>query len=164
MEQRLVEFFQKRGYSVTTPMVVRGLSGFNQTFDLFATKGEEEIALDVASAPTEIGAESVVGFFAKIFDTKPQRPILICMPALNHDAKSLVKMYKIENVTANDMDKVVSSLTGVFGAEIVPNPSANNNQPASTPHQGDELRQTDRIVQEARERMARLRKDADSYP
>jgi hypothetical protein len=165
LEPRLIEFFQKRGYSVTTPRVLRGISGYNQSFDISTTKGHEEIVLDIAAGATEIGPESVVAFFAKIFDTKPPRPILVCIPALNHDAKSLATMYKIETVTGSDMSGVLSGLSEIFGPELAPSSSVatvskkQSQLAASGGHGADEVTDMDRVLREARARMARLRNE-----
>jgi len=113
-ETQIIEFFRSRGYSVTAPTRLRGISGYDEDFDVFARKGEEEILIDIASEESAVGPEKVVAFFAKIFDTKPKRPVLICVPSLDHDAKSLVTMYKIEAVTAPNMDGVLSRLSEIF--------------------------------------------------
>ena len=46
-----------------------------------------EILFDITSG--SVVGPGVVSFFAKIFDTRPQRPILICVPGVNREAKSL---------------------------------------------------------------------------
>jgi hypothetical protein len=114
-EAQVIEFFRNRGFNVTAPVTVRGISGFDETFDISATKGQEEIMLDIAAGESAVGPEKVVAFFAKIFDTKPRRPILICIPTMNHDAKSLATMYKMETVTSTDIDGVLSKLSETFG-------------------------------------------------
>ena len=111
---RVVESFRKRGYSVTSPRIIRGLSGFDQQYDLSVANGKGEIVLDVASGPSMVAPEIVVAFFAKILDTKRQRPILVCFAALNHDAQSLVTMYKIETVIDSDINAIVKKLSALF--------------------------------------------------
>ena len=111
---RIVEFFKKRGYSVTSPRIIRGLSGFDQQYDLSVANEKGEVVFDVASGRSMVGPEVVVAFFAKILDTKPQRPILVCIPGLNHDAQSLVTTYKIETVTDSDTDAIVKKLSALF--------------------------------------------------
>lgn len=112
---RIVESFKKRSYSVTSARAIRGLSGISQQYDLSVANGKGEIVLDVASGPSTVGPETVVAFFAKTFDIKPQRPILVCIPALNHDAQSLVTMYEIGAFFINDVctrSRPESSLMG----------------------------------------------------
>ena len=119
-EAQIIRFFQSCGYSVTAPVSLRGLSGFEETFDVSAIKGEDQIVLDIACGEAAVGPEKVVAFFAKVFDAKPRRPILICVPGLNHDAASLARMYKIETIIASDMEAAVSNLSGIFGANRSP--------------------------------------------
>lgn len=116
LEQQIIDFFYQLGYRVIAPRFVPGNSGSSQKFDISAVKGDEEIVLDIASA-REVGPEAVVAFVAKIFDTRPKRPILVCVPALSHDAKSLVTMYKIETVTARDTHGVLLALSNIFASE-----------------------------------------------
>ena len=114
-EAQIIEFFRNRGFKVTAPITVRGISGFDEIFDISAVKGQEEIVLDIAAVDSAVGPEKVVAFFAKIFDTKPRRPILICIPTMNHAANSLATMYKMETVTSSNIDGVLVKLTGIFG-------------------------------------------------
>jgi hypothetical protein len=117
---QILAFLQRFGYGVTAPKRIRGLSGEEQTFDFSATKDGEEIVFDIASEPIDIGAEAVVTFFAKIFDTKPHRPILICIPGVNRDARNLITMYSIQTATGNDVSDVLSRLSELLG---IPAPS-----------------------------------------
>ena len=112
---QILEFLQKSGYEVTAPKRIRGLSGEEQTFDFSATKDGEEIVFDVASEPMEIGARAVVTFFAKIFDTKPRRAILICIPGVNREARNLITMYSIQTATGSDVNQVLSRLSELLG-------------------------------------------------
>jgi Holliday junction resolvase len=115
LERDIIEFLRKLGYDVTAPKLVRGNSGYDQQFDILAVKGNQEILFDI-SAESEVGADRVVAFFAKIFDTKPQRPILICVPNVNRDARNLIAMYKIEAVIAQDKQGVLQRLSDVLSS------------------------------------------------
>ncbi|MGA3109985.1 MAG: hypothetical protein ABSD99_11170 [Candidatus Bathyarchaeia archaeon] len=126
---QILEFLKKSGYTVTAPKITRGLlGGEEQTFDFSASRDGEEIVFDIASEPIDIGAEAVVAFFAKIFDTKPRRAILICIPGLNRDAKNLTTMYSIQTVTGSDVSQVLSKLSELLGAQppLHPKPSTEN--------------------------------------
>ena len=113
-ETPIIEFFKTHGYSVTAPITLRGLSGFDERFDFSATKGEEQIVIDAVLGKSVVGPDKVVAFFAKVMDAKPRRSILICSPSLNHDAQSLVSMYKLEAVTANDVGNILLKLSQIF--------------------------------------------------
>lgn len=112
-EQDIIKFLRKLGYKVTAPKIVRGHSGSDQQFDISAVKDNQEILLDI-SWGSEVDADRVVAFFAKIYDTKPRRPILICVPGINRDARNLIAMYKIETIIAQDTQGVLERLADVF--------------------------------------------------
>jgi hypothetical protein len=84
--KRIAELLQKTGCTITSPKTVRGVSG-PQTFDISAKRGDEELVLDIESDQTEVGPEIIAAIYANILDTRPRRPILICIPGLNRDAK-----------------------------------------------------------------------------
>ncbi len=69
----------------------------------------------MVSGSADIGSEAVVAFYAKILDTKPRRAILICIPGLNHDARSLTTMYNIQTATGTDTVQVLSKLGELLG-------------------------------------------------
>jgi len=118
---QIIEFLQKLGYVVTAPKTIRGLLGGEaQTFDFSASKDGEEIVFDIASEPIDIGAETIVAFFAKIFDTKPRRAILICIPGLNREARNLTTMYSIQTATGRDIGQVLSKLSELLGVPASP--------------------------------------------
>ncbi len=115
IQPQILEFLHKFGYQVTAPKRISGRSGEEQTFDFSATKDGEEIVFDIASEPTEIGAEAIVTFFAKIFDTKPRRAILICIPGVNRNARNLITMYSIQTATGSDVNQVLLRLSELLG-------------------------------------------------
>jgi hypothetical protein len=165
-ETRIIDFFRSRGYNVTAPKSVRGISGYDEDFAISATKGRDEILIDVASGESPVGPEKVVAFFAKIFDARPKRPVLICVPSLDHDAKSLVTMYKIESITAPDMDGVLSRLSEIFRPQSDASPRPASDQPSAAPpassHAGTaDFTEEDRLLRETRARIAQLKKERE---
>jgi len=110
LEQDIIKFLRRFGYKVTTPKIVRGSSGADQEYDISAVKDGREILFDISSR-SETGADRVVAFYAKNFDTRPKRPILICVPGVNRDARNLIAMYKIETVIAEDSRQVLQKLS-----------------------------------------------------
>jgi hypothetical protein len=115
-EEDIIKLLRKLGYNVTAPKIIRGKFGSDQQFDISAIKDNREILLDISSGP-EVGPDCVVAFFAKIFDTKPQRPILICVPGVNRDARNLIEMYKIETVIAQDRQGVLQGLSNILASK-----------------------------------------------
>jgi hypothetical protein len=113
--KRVVELFQIAGYTITAPGTLVGASG-PQTFDILATRGGEGIVLDIESEQAEVGPDIIAAFFAKIMDTRPRRPILVCIPGLNRDAGSLSTMYNLEIVIASEIQDALTKLSELIGA------------------------------------------------
>jgi|SRR5208283_400637 len=159
VQAQIIELLQKVGYTVIAPKTMRGLSGGEeQAFDFSATRDGEEIVFDIASEPIDIGAEIIVAFFAKIFDTKPHRAILICIPGLNREAKNLATMYGIQTATGNDAGQVLSKLSELLG--VTPSSSSQTTSgeqnptptPASTPDETSNATDPDKVLWRARDR------------
>jgi hypothetical protein len=113
----IVELLRGLGYTITPPKTVRGRWGQEVTFDISATRAGAEIVIDISSGQAEIGPEIVVTFFAKILETRPRRPILVCIPGLNRDARSLVSMYKMETVIGSNIEEVLPKLSELLGTQ-----------------------------------------------
>jgi hypothetical protein len=114
MESQFTDFLTKYGFEVNAPIVVQGLSGIEHTFDMHAWREEMDIMIDFVSANTDIGPEEVAAFFAKIFDTKPRRAILIAMPKLSESGQKLSAMYGVEIIAADNVAKLIENLTLVL--------------------------------------------------
>ena len=111
LEKPILDILKRQGFTVAAPKTLRGLSGIKHTFDMYGWKEGAEIALDVTSGATDIGPEGIVGFFAKIYDTKPHRAVLVTMPNITKDAQRLCSMYGIQVVAGRTIDEVVERLT-----------------------------------------------------
>jgi hypothetical protein len=114
--RRIAELLQKTGCTITSPKTVRGVSG-PQTFDISVQRENEEIVFDIESEHTEVGPEIIAAFYAKILDTRPRRAILICIPNLNRDARSLSIMYKLETVIASDIREAETKVSELIEAD-----------------------------------------------
>lgn len=108
---RFTEFFERLGFEVTSPKVVRGFSGIEHRFDIYASRNNSNIVLDVISAPTAVGPEKIVGFFAKVFDTRPSKGVLIAMPKLDEEAQKLSALYGVETIAAEQTDEILARLS-----------------------------------------------------
>lgn len=106
----MVDILQELGFKVTAPKTVNGISGMEHTFDVYATKDNDQLVLDSVSAPAEVGPEAVATFFAKVVDVKPTRAILISTPNLTPAAQKLSAMYKIETITGTQIDEITKKL------------------------------------------------------
>ena len=111
----LAEYLRAEGYQVEDLVALRGASGIEHSFDIVATKGKDSLAISIASSPSEVGDDEVVRFFAKVFDARPTRAILVAMPKLSEGALKLAKFYGIETVEGRDAGEVRSSMERLFG-------------------------------------------------
>jgi hypothetical protein len=106
----MVDLLQELGFKVTAPKAIHGVSGMEHTFDMYATKENDQLVLDSVIAPVEVGPEAVAEFFAKVVDVKPTRAILISTPNLTPAAQKLSAMYKIETITGTQIDEITKNL------------------------------------------------------
>lgn len=111
LETQFTDVLKKSGFEITAPMVVTGLSGIEHTFDLHAWREGADIMLDFVSAGSEIGPEEIAAFFAKIYDTKPRRAILVAMPKLSQAAQKLSAMYNVEIIAAEIVAELIEKLS-----------------------------------------------------
>lgn len=111
LEIGITAFLEKAGFKVTAPTRMTGLSGVLHNFDMGAKNGSAEIVMDMVSAIDEVGPPQVVEFFAKVYDTKPAKSLLIALPKLGREAQRLGAMYGVEVIGAESVDEVKSKLS-----------------------------------------------------
>jgi hypothetical protein len=158
LETQFTDFLTKYGFEVNAPVVVQGLSGIEHTFDMHAWRKEKDIMLDFVSANTDIGPEEVAAFFAKIFDTKPRRAILIAMPKLTESGQKLSAMYGVEIIAADNVAQLIEAFSLVLNMPGEPGTQTHTiglKTPVTT-HEADRTREI------AREITARLANQRDS--
>jgi Zn finger protein HypA/HybF involved in hydrogenase expression len=114
LESSITTFFEKVGFKVTAPTRMTGLSGVLHNFDLGAKKNDTEIVMDMISAIDEVGPPEVVEFFAKVYDTKPSKSLLIALPKLSREAQRLGAMYGVEVIGAVSPDEIATKLSAVI--------------------------------------------------
>jgi hypothetical protein len=71
------------------------------------------------SGAEEIGPESVVAFFGKVYDLNPHRAILVAMPRLSIDAQRLSGLYRVEVVSGTSIEELVRNLEELLGKGVV---------------------------------------------
>ena len=109
----LRSFLESTGYTVNSPSVIKGSSGVNHQFDILASKGEDKkiaIAVEHADKEEAIGEQSIMSFFAKIYDIGNIPAMLIALPGLNKTATQLAAMYKLTVIEAKDSKEAVEKL------------------------------------------------------
>jgi len=110
LEAPIVAVLRGLGYEVEAPFVERGVSGIDHTFDIYAHNEHSDIVLNIASGTQEVGQESVFALFAKKYDTKHHRSILVAMPRLSREAQQLSANFKIEVVEGASLEALVEHL------------------------------------------------------
>jgi len=117
LESSITTFFEKAGFKVTAPVRMTGLSGVLHNFDIGAKKNNTEIVMDMVSAIDEVGPPQLVEFFAKVYDTKPSKSLLIALPRLSREAQKLGAMYNVEVIGAVSPDEITRKLSGIIESE-----------------------------------------------
>jgi len=110
---------EKLKYKVKTLGSLEGKSGTDHRFDLIAWKDDEKkpLVFDIILSEHAINLTPITSMFAKIYDVKPDRQILVAIPNLENESSKLAKLYKIEVVEAMNIEegaeKVIRLLSGL---------------------------------------------------
>jgi hypothetical protein len=111
-------FLSKEGWKVYSPLIIKGKSGAEHSFDIAAyreNKKEKPIVFDVAiSSEKFVSEQPVIALFAKIFDVSPQKSILISVPQLNINGKKMADLYKIDIIEAKNKKFLIEKLKEIL--------------------------------------------------
>jgi hypothetical protein len=113
-QEPILKFLEDRGYMVESPKFITGESGVQHLFDIVAKKGDETIVISVESDEVSVGPESVISYFVRIFDVKPSRSILVAMPSVSPQARSLASLYRIELIEGETISDLLSAFAKLF--------------------------------------------------
>ncbi len=138
LERPLAEFIESMGYKTETLATLRGGTGAEHTFNIVASGGGKTAVITITSGVDEVGRESVLNFFAELFDVKVDQGILVAMPRLSKDARTLAKLYAINFVEGETIREILDKLPTVI----------------TEPRGIREISPETRILQEAIERLA----------
>ena len=122
LEGPIIDLLNKLGYDTKAPWSEKGISGTEHAFDIHAQRDSSEIVIDMTSGTEEVGPESVVAFFGKIYDLNPRRAILVTMPGLSKDAQRLSALYRIEVISGASIGDLVANLQDLLGKSAVEAP------------------------------------------
>ncbi|MDG7012808.1 MAG: hypothetical protein JRN46_01105 [Nitrososphaerota archaeon] len=114
LDPELAAMLAAMGYEVSAPARVQGQSGSVHSLDVYAKKDLETVALQVAVDTKPVDASAVIAFFAKTFDIKPSRAVLVAIPAASEDAKRLEAGYGVSLVEDFDGSGVVRKVKAVL--------------------------------------------------
>ncbi len=110
IELPFVRFMESLGYQAEPLQALSGSSGAEHVFDVVAKGGDQTVVFALASSTNEIGRESVLNFFAKLFDVKADHAILVAMPGLSEDARRLAELYRIEYIEGELVEEILDKL------------------------------------------------------
>lgn len=100
------------GFEVSSPSKVRGQSGTEHHIDVYAKNDRETVAVQVVVDTKPVGPDAVISFFAKVFDIKPSRAVLVAIPSAVEGARRLVSGYSIDLIEDEDGSGVVEKMGG----------------------------------------------------
>ena len=113
------EFLENRGFEVEAPGFLKGKSGAGHMFDIRASQAgisRNVTVIDLATATNDEASEQpVIAMFAKVYDTAPDKALLIAIPRMSKNGKKLAALYKIELVEAKDQKGVLKGLQALMG-------------------------------------------------
>jgi hypothetical protein len=111
----LAALLTSMGYSVSSPVTLRGRSGTNHTLDVYAAKGEgNDVAIQIAVDAVAVEPSAVISFFAKTYDLRPRLSILIAIPSASEAAKSINSGYGITLVEDKDGTEAVKKVKALL--------------------------------------------------
>lgn len=110
LEQPIVRLLKERGFSVESPGLMVGQSGQSHQFDVVASRDNRKTVIMIAADAREVGEGSVLEFFAKTFDSKPDRAFLVVIPRLSDRASMLARSYGVAVISGDDVEEVVETM------------------------------------------------------
>ncbi len=154
----LVEFLQKAGFQVESPVTVKGESGLDHSFDILALHNDRRTLFDIVADSEAVGETSVVTFFTKTLDVAHDQAVLICIPKSSDRARGLSRAYGIGLVEGEGIAEILSSMASLSLKSGPPGPSARPIAPiqvAGTPPRVDTSK-----ISDLRAVMAAMQKEA----
>jgi len=98
--------FEKLGFDVSAPSVVKGKSGNLQSFDLIGRRriaGKVTVvALDMVSSTELVDVSPVSALLGKLIDTGVDMALLVVIPRMSQAGKNLAELYDIRVIEAEN--------------------------------------------------------------
>jgi predicted RNA-binding Zn-ribbon protein involved in translation (DUF1610 family) len=103
--------------SPSMPGLLTGKSGIEHTFGIIGTKGNKNVAIDLAISKTKINEGPILAMSAKVMDTLPTKSIIICVPGLQDNAKKVAGIYGISVIEGQTVDSATEQLKKVLSSD-----------------------------------------------
>ncbi len=94
-----------KGYTVTSPAIVRGALT-TYSVDILAKRKNETAIAQVLDLGRQANVEDVVKLLVPITDFRPDKSILVAIPPLAEKVKRLAKLYGFTFLEGNDTKEV----------------------------------------------------------
>ena len=101
---------KEKGFTVESPGTMKGKSGIDYPFDIIATKEDKKTVFVIATDAREVEQEVIIGFFAKIYDCKPEKAIIVGIPRLSTESLGLTSLYRIDVFEGNELKGILEKL------------------------------------------------------
>jgi hypothetical protein len=98
-----------KGYTVTSPAVIRGSLG-TYTVDILAKGKSETFVGNVLDLGREANVEDVLKFLVPVTDVRPTKSILASIPPLPEKVKRLARLYGLTFLEGNSMKDLLSEM------------------------------------------------------
>lgn len=86
-----IEALSSRGYTIERPFL-KGDSGVEHMFDLVAKSENKSIfILEVFFSENEVPDPAIISFLTKIYDTRPEKAVLVIVPSITDTAMNMLK-------------------------------------------------------------------------
>lgn len=108
--KEIVSTLTRMAYKVDVLGTVEGVSGVSHRFDLVLSKEKMVEVVDIIFADDSVTEIPVISMFAKKYDSKPARAIVIAIPRMSEEGRKLAETYGIQVVEALNVKEGVEKL------------------------------------------------------
>ena len=112
---------KKHGWSIEYPATLTGVSGVSHNFSLVIWSQKErpvaEFVVDIEIQEEEVDELKVLSFFAKTFDIRAKKKVLVAVPKLSENAKTIASGYNLIIKECPNAKKVVDAILEVIHDE-----------------------------------------------
>jgi hypothetical protein len=119
----LIEFLEKKGFKIESPAFVKGKSGIWHQFDIAAEVGGNRTLLDVRMDKVTVSETEVMIFFAKTMDVAHEEAVLVAVPRMSEEGRSLIRTYNVDLVEGDSIDEILASMVALFSERPAASPS-----------------------------------------
>jgi transcription elongation factor Elf1 len=109
------KLLEDKGFKVETPGFVEGGSGVRHMFDIIAYNDERKpqktaINVSMSTDGKPVSEQAIIDIFAKAFDSKIEKAVLIAMPSASENTKKLAKLYNIHLIEAKAPNEILKEI------------------------------------------------------